>query len=96
MIEFDYDGVDEVIVELGNVSNSLTTEVENYLNIVNEISDSSRWISREKETVISMARGEYLKYISDNIENIDNLKAEVENKKNDFIDAENQIKGLSI
>lgn len=96
MIEFDYDGVDNLIAEFEQNSKGLEDEVVNYLNIINDINSSNKWISKEKATVLSMAKGQYLDYISKNMESIENLKKQVSNKKNDFIDAENEIKALSI
>lgn len=96
MIEFDYDGVDNLIAEFEQNSKGLEDEVVNYLNIINDINSSNKWISKEKVTVLSMAKGQYLDYISKNMESIENLKKQVSNKKNDFIDAENEIKALSI
>ncbi len=96
MIIFDYQVVHDGVVQFSNAMKKFEGQIDDYSTLINNIGNSDSWVSSEKDSVVTIAKAQYLKFFDSSRKNIQNLMAQVENKISDFEEAENIIKGMSI
>ena len=95
-IKIDFENIETTITTLSSLYNNITELIDSYTGEISGLNSSTVWQGEDKESLIEVANGEYLSYLSATKDNLQNLISQLEGKRNQFRDAETALSKLTI
>lgn len=95
-IKIDFENIETTITTLSSLYNNITELIDSYTGEISGLNSSTVWQGEDKESLIEVANGEYLSYLSATKDNLQKLISQLEGKRNQFRDAETALSKLTI
>ena len=83
-----YSKVDDIVSNLDLLSKTLDSEISSYESLIRNIANYPEWKGIEKGRILECAASSYYDYFNAVKENVDSLKSQIDNKKEEYLNAE--------